>query len=186
MQEIQKNLKNPKEYGHGSIEGVVACESANNATVGGALVPLLTLGVPGSGTTAVLFVANIVMLAVGLMGIKFWLRVVQIPPQILAPLIFGVSFVGAYSINGSVGDVVVMLIVGFFGYILRKFKFPLLPMVIALVLGYMVETSLRRALILSEGSFWIFIESPLSAAFLLITVVSLGWAIYREIQPSKP
>ena len=214
--ESKRTSKNPEEYGQGSIEGVVACESANNATVGGALVPLLTLGVPGSGTTAVLlgalmlqnlspgpflfnqrpdiiygifsvlFVANIVMLAVGLMGIKFWLRVVQIPPQILAPLIFGVSFIGAYSINGSVGDVVVMLIVGFFGYVLRKYKFPLLPMVIALVLGYMVETSLRRALILSEGSFWIFLESPLSAAFLLITVVSLGWAIYRETQSSRP
>ncbi len=214
--EAKRSSKNPEEFGKGSIEGVMACESANNATVGGALVPLLMLGVPGSATTAILigalmlqnispgpllfsrrpdiiygiftilFLANIVMLAAGLLGIRFWLRVVRIPPSILAPLIFGISFIGAYSLTGSIGDVTIMLLAGMLGYVMRKFHYPLLPMVIALVLGYMVEISLRRALILSDGSFLIFLTSPISAGFLLLTVLSLAWAIFRDIRSPRP
>ena len=210
--EAKRFSKTPEAFGQGSFEGVCASETANNACVGGAMVPLLTLGVPGSGSTAVLigalmlhniapgpllfskhpdivygificlFVANIFMLLIGLLGIRFWLRVVRISPAILGPLIFGVAFIGAYSIGGSLGDIVIMIVIGLIGYVMRKFKFPLVPLVIALVLGEMVEISLRRALILSGGSFMIFIEDPISLGLLLAALFSTVFAIVRDFR----
>ena len=213
--EAKRFSKNPDAFGQGSFEGVCASETANNACVGGAMVPLLTLGVPGSGSTAVLmgalmlhniapgpllfskqpdivygificlFVANIFMLLLGLLGIRFWLKVVQISPAILGPLIFGVAFIGAYGIGGSLGDVVLMIVIGLIGYVMRKFEFPLVPLVIALVLGEMVEMSLRRALILSDGSFLIFVKDPISFGLLLAALFSTGFAIVRDILSVK-
>ena len=213
--EAKRFSKNPDAFGQGSFEGVCASETANNACVGGAMVPLLTLGVPGSGSTAVLmgalmlhniapgpllfskhpdivygificlFVANIFMLLLGLLGIRFWLKVVQISPAILGPLIFGVAFIGAYGIGGSLGDIVLMIVIGLIGYVMRKFEFPLVPLVIALVLGEMVEMSLRRALILSDGSFLIFVKDPISFGLLLAALFSTGFAIVRDIRSVK-
>ena len=213
--EAKRFSKNPEAFGQGAYEGVCASETANNSCVGGAMVPLLTLGIPGSGSTAVLigalmlhnidpgpllftkhpeivygvficlFFANIVMLILGLVGVRFWLKVVQISPSILGPLIFGVAFIGAYSIGGSVGDIVVMVAIGLLGYVLRKLKFSLVPLVIALVLGEMVEISLRRALILSDGSFLIFLKEPISLGLLIVAVFSILFAVYRDIQSSR-
>ena len=125
------------------------------------------------------------MLVLGLLGIRFWLKVVQISPAILGPLIFGVAFIGAYSIGGSLGDIVIMIVIGLIGYVMRKFKFPLVPLVIALVLGEMVEISLRRALILSDDSFMIFIKDPISLGLLLAALFSTGFAIARDIRSAK-
>ena len=125
------------------------------------------------------------MLILGLVGVRFWLKVVQISPSILGPLIFGVAFIGAYSIGGSVGDIVVMVAIGLLGYILRKLKFSLVPLVIALVLGEMVEVSLRRALILSDGSFLIFLKEPISLGLLIVAVFSILFAVYRDIRSSR-
>jgi len=213
--EAKRFSKDPEAFGHGSFEGVCASETANNACVGGAMVPLLTLGVPGSGSTAVLigalmlhnispgpllfikhpdlvygiflclFAANVVMLILGLLGIRFWLRVVQISPAILGPLIFGVAFIGAYSIGGSTGDIIIMIVIGLIGYIMRKFKFPLIPLVIALVLGEMVEISLRRALILSDRSLLIFIKDPISLGLLLAAALSTVFAVIRDVRSMK-
>jgi putative tricarboxylic transport membrane protein len=213
--EAKRFSRNPDDFGKGSYEGVCASESANNACVGGALVPTLTLGVPGSGSTAVLigalmlqdiapgpllfsrhpdivygificlFLANIVMLFMGLLGIRFWLKVVQISPAILGPLIFGVAFVGAYSIGGSVGDIIIMIVIGLIGFVMRKFKFPLVPLVIALVLGEIIEISLRRALILSGGSYMVFITDPISLGLLLMAVFSTIFAIVRDFRSKK-
>jgi putative tricarboxylic transport membrane protein len=213
--EAKRFSNTPEMFGKGSPEGVCASETANNATVGGALVPLLTLGVPGSGSTAILlgalmlhnispgpqlfakspdivygiftclFLANIVMLFLGLKFIRIWLKVVQISPAVLAPLIFSVAFIGAFSVGGSVGDVVSMLVIGVLGYILRKFKFPLIPVVIGLVLGDLVEISMRRALILSDGSFAVFFQDPISLGLLIAAAASLVYAIIRDIRASK-
>ncbi len=213
--EARRFSKKPEEFGHGSLEGVCAAETANNGVVGGALVPLLTLGVPGSGSTAVLlgalmlhnvapgpllfskhpdivygifislFLANIVMLVFGLVGVRFWLKVVQVSPAVLAPLIFGVAFIGAYCVGGSVGDIVVMVVIGLMGYVMRKFKLPLVPVVIALVLGEMVEISFRRALIISGGSFLVFVKDPISLGLLIVAVLSIAYAIIRDVRPSQ-
>jgi putative tricarboxylic transport membrane protein len=213
--EAKRISPTPERFGHGAPEGVCASETANNATVGGALVPLLTLGVPGSGSTAILlgalmlhnihpgpqlfdkhpdivygifttlFLANFVMLFLGLKFIRIWLKVVEVSPPVLAALIFSIAFIGAFSVGGSVGDVVVMLIIGVIGYILRKFKFPLIPLVIGLVLGDMIEISMRRALILSDGSFAIFFQDPISLGLLIAAAASLVYAIVRDIRAAK-
>jgi putative tricarboxylic transport membrane protein len=213
--EAKRFSKNPDNFGKGAPEGVCASETANNATVGGALVPLLTLGVPGSGSTAILlgalmlhnispgpqlfvqhpdivygifttlFFANFIMLFLGLKFIRLWLKVVEVSPPVLAALIFSVAFIGAFSVGGSVGDVVVMLVIGVLGYILRKFKFPLIPLVIGLVLGELIEISLRRALILSDGSFKVFVTDPISLGLLSAAALSLVYAIYRDIRAAK-
>lgn len=210
--EAKRFSKAPEAFGKGADEGVCASETANNATVGGALVPLLSLGIPGSGSTAVLLGAlmlhglhpgpllftrnpdivyglftcliltNFVMLYLGLKGIRFWLRVVRISPAILGPLIFSVAFIGAYSIGGAISDVVVMLVVGVIGYFMRKFNFPLIPLIIALVLGEMVEVSLRRALIVSDNGFFIFLTDPISATLLGLGALSLIYTIVQDIR----
>ena len=213
--EAKRISPNYQKFGKGAPEGVCASETANNATVGGALVPLLTLGVPGSGSTAILlgalmlhnispgpqlfvknpdivygifttlFLANFVMLFLGLKFIRLWLKVVEVSPPILAALIFSVAFIGAFSVGGSVGDVVVMLIIGVLGYVLRKFKFPLIPLVIGLVLGELIEISLRRALILSDGSFQVFFTDPISLGLLIAAALSLIYAIVRDMRAAK-
>ena len=213
--EAKRVSSTPERFGKGATEGVCASETANNATVGGALVPLLTLGVPGSGSTAILlgalalqninpgpqlfenhpdivfgiftslFLANFVMLFLGLKFIRVWLKVVEVPPPVLAALIFSVAFIGAFSVGGSIGDVVVMLVIGLVGHILRKFGFPLIPVVIGLVLGDMIEISLRRALILSDGSYSVFFTDPLSLGLLLAAAASLIFAIVRDIRAAR-
>ena len=210
--EARRWSKTPEKFGKGMDEGVCASETANNATVGGALVPMLTLGIPGSGSTAILMgalmlhnvapgpllfqknpdivygiftsllLANIVMLYLGLYGVRVWLKVVQIPPSILAPMIFGIAFLGAYSNGGAIGDIVVMLIIGIMGYILRKLRIPLLPVVIGLVLGDIVEISLRRALIVSDSGFLIFFTDPISLVLMIMSFASIAYAILRDIR----
>jgi putative tricarboxylic transport membrane protein len=213
--EARRFSKHPEKFGTGYPEGVCASEAANNGSVGGALVPLLALGIPGSGATAVLigalmlhninpgpllfmehadvvygifvslFVANFFMFFMGIAGVRFWLTVVRVSPAILAPLIFAVSVIGAYGIGASISDVYIMLAVGIIGYIMRKFKYPLLPMVIAMVLGYMVEVSFRKALLLSHGDFTIFIKRPISLGLLLFAFASIVFAVIREVRTKK-
>ncbi|NKB49928.1 MAG: C4-dicarboxylate ABC transporter permease [Alphaproteobacteria bacterium] len=210
--EAKRFSRHPEKFGKGTLEGVCASETANNATVGGALVPLLTLGVPGSGSTAVLLgalllhniqpgplmfedqpdivfgiftallLANVVMLVLGVYGVRFWLLVVRISPAILAPLIFSVAFIGAYSTGGNIADVAVMLVIGLLGYLLRKFGFPLVPVVIGLVLADMVEISLRRALIISDSGFWIFLTDPISATLIGLAAASLAYSIIQDVR----
>lgn len=213
--EAKRFSKTPEAFGKGTEEGVCASETANNATVGGAMVPLLTLGIPGSGSTAVLLgalmlhglhpgpllftrhpdivyglftaliLANFVMLVLGLKGITFWLRVVQVSPSVLAPLIFAIAFIGAYSIGGAISDVIVMLVFGVVGYFMRKFNFPLIPMIIALVLGEMVEVSMRRALIVSDSGFLIFLTDPISATLLGLGLLSLLYTIVQDVRGAR-
>ena len=200
----------PEKFGTGIIEGVSASEAANNASVGGAMIPLLTLGVPGSGSTAVMLGGLMVhgvnpgplllvenpelvyavyaglllsagaMLVIGLLGIPIWVRIIAMPTQWLAPMILGISLVGAYSLGNSMSDVGMATFFGVLGYLMLRFGFPLVPTVLALVLGFMVETNYRRALSLSGGDHMTFATSPISVTLLSLAVLSFAIPVVKN------
>jgi len=204
-----------EEFGKGCLHGVAAPESANNAMVSGSLVPLLSLGIPGSATAAVLasalmihglqpgpllfvqnkdiiyglfvglILGNFVMLALGLIGAKLWAKVVMVPRAVLAPLLFAICVIGAYSVNNSMFDVWIMIFFGVIGYVFRKFDFPIVPVIIALVLGYLTETSFRRALIFSNGSPLIFFTRPISLILIILAGVTFFAPYIREYKDNR-
>jgi putative tricarboxylic transport membrane protein len=207
--------KHPEEFGKGAPEGVAAAESANNATTGGTLVPMLTLGIPGDAVTAVLvgafmiqglqpgpllfvqhgrtvfalfaglFVANIILYIVGVLGLRYFAKAANVPSRIQAPIILLLCFVGSYTVANSMVDVGVMLAMGVVGYFMRKYQFPGAPMVIGLILGPIVEKSLRQALTTSHGDWMIFLRSPICAIFLFLTCVSILWPIVKARRERK-
>jgi putative tricarboxylic transport membrane protein len=213
--EAKRWSKKPEEFGHGSLEGVAAPEAGNNAATGGAMVPLLSLGIPGSETTAILLgafmiqgispgpllfrdnihvaygifagllLANLAFLIIGLFGVKLFVKILQIPERLLMPLIISMAFVGSFAVKNSLFNVGIMLAFGLIGYFMRKLKFPITPVVLALVLGPMAEASLRRALILSGGSWMIFVQRPITLTLLVVTVVSVMFPIIREKMTGK-
>lgn len=213
--EARRWSKHPEKFGTGVVEGIIAPESANNGVTGGALIPLLTLGVPGDVTTAVLlgafliqglqagpmlftehpdivysiftgmFVINIVTLVAGLFGQKIFIKIVSMPNFIIVPMIFILCVVGSFAINNSIFDVGVMFCFGLFGYVLNKLEIPEAPVVIGLILGPLVESSLRRALILSKGSMMIFIQKPISAIFLLLSLLSMSWPYFAKLYKAR-
>lgn len=201
--------KNPEKFGTGAIEGVAGPEGANNAAVGGAMVPLFTLGIPGSGTTAVMlgammmwglrpgpllfqqhpdfvwgiiasmYIGNIILLILNLPLIPLFASMLRIPYSILYPFILLVCVTGAYSLDNSIFQVFLMFIFGIIGYFVKKFDFPAAPIVLALILGPMVERALYQSLTLSHGSLGVFVTRPFSAAFLVIVVIVLSVPIIR-------
>jgi putative tricarboxylic transport membrane protein len=219
--QAKRYSKDGPKFGTGILKGVAAPESANNATVGGALMPLLTLGIPGSAAAAVLlgafmmkglevgprlfvsnpdlvygvfvglFVANLWMLLFGLIGTKLWVRVIATPNSILTPVIVLLCFVGSYALNNSVFDVGVMLAFGIGGYILRKLRFDVVVIVLALVLGRMMEANFRRALLQSSGSYDIFINDRLCLVLLIISVILFfypfvqNWLAERRLRAAR-
>ena len=207
--EAKRSSKNPDQFGKGALEGITAPSAAAGASEGGALVPLLTLGIPGSAATAVmigaltlhnvtpgpelfknnailvyglfasLFVGNLFMLLVGLLGNKLWVRMIAAPKAILFPVIMAVAFVGSYAVKNSMFDVYVCLGFGILGWILRRNNFPTAPMVLAMILGKMAETNFRQAL-LSEGTWTIFFTDPLSLSLLIVALLSLIWPVLSQ------
>ena len=205
--EAKRSSKTPEDFGKGSIKGLSAAEAGNNGVTGGALVPLLTLGVPGDAVTAVLLgaliiqglapgpllftynpdivygifssmlIANIVMLVVGLLGIRFFCKIIEIPRILMIPIIMFLSIIGAYSINNSMFDVGIAAFFGVLGFLFIKLKVPLSPILIAMILGPMAETNLRKALLLSEGSWSFLYERPITLVFLGLTALSVYTAI---------
>ncbi len=193
----------PEEFGRGAIEGVAGPETANNAGAGGAFIPLLTLGLPSNAVMAILlgtmlihgmqpgpmlikqhpdvfwgavtsmYIGNAMLLVLNLPLIGLWVKILKIPYRFLFPLILFFCLVGAYSLNNNTGEMVIMLVFGVVGYFLRKFKYPLAPVILAMVLGPMLEASLRRSLLMSSGSGMIFLTQPISLAMILISVVLL-------------
>jgi len=179
-------------FGSGDVRGVAAPEAANNASACGSFIPMLTLGVPGSGTTAVmlgaltlynitpgpllfeaqpavvwgliasLFIANLLLLFMNIPLIGLFARLLSIPNAILVPAIAAISFVGVYGIHGSTFDLVLMVVLGIFGYVLRKLAFPTGPIILGFVLAELMERNLRRALAISDGDVSILFASPLS------------------------
>jgi putative tricarboxylic transport membrane protein len=200
--------KNPQNFGRGEIEGVVAPETANNAAGTAALLPMLTLGIPGSPTAAVLlgglmiwglqpgpmlfidqkdfvwgliasmYLGNIVGLIVVLTTVPWWAAILRIPFTIIGPVIIAVCAIGAYTVNNSVFDVWVMLVFGVLGYLFKKLKYPLAPLVLALVLGDMAESSFRQAMLLSQGSLTIFWSNPLVGGLTAVAVALLVWPLW--------
>ena len=198
----KKTSKTPEKFGKGSIEGVAASETANNAAVSGAMAPLLALGIPGSATTAVLigalmiqgiqpgpllftknpeipysifaslFIGVPLMVLIGLAGAKLWAQVANIPRPAIAAIVASISLIGAYASQNSMYPVYVMTAFGIVGYGLRKVGIPLAPIILGLVLGEMIETNFRRALVISRGSYDIFYTHPLTVILLSIAVLT--------------
>ncbi len=198
------------KFGKGEIEGIAAPESANNAVAGGALIPMMTLGIPGDAVTAILigallihglapgpllfleradfayavifsyFWANIFNLAIALVAIRVLVRLLAAPKSILLPLIAVLCVVGSYSLRNSFFDVYIMFAFGLIGLALRWLEMPVVPLLLALVLGPQLEEHLRVALTSSQGDATIFLTSPYSAFFLAMSLVSIGWSIWFE------
>jgi len=213
--EAKRTSKTPELFGTGIPEGVVATEAANNAVTGGALIPLLTLGIPGSSTTAVLlggflvhglrpgpkfmteygdlsftiimslFVVNIFMLILGIFFGKMGVYITKVREDLLAPVIITLSVIGTYAINNSVFDVGLMFIFGLLGYIMVKCKFPTAPMVLGLILGPIAETGLQQSLLISSGSWLIFVTKPVSLTLVILAIISLSSAIIKDLRKKK-
>jgi putative tricarboxylic transport membrane protein len=202
--------KTPEEFGEGAIEGLAAPESANNAASVGAMIPMLTLGIPGSGTTAVmmgallmlgiqpgpllftqhpdvawsliasLFIGNIVLAIVNIPLAGLLVRVLAIPAKILYPIVLGLSFVGAYAIAGSTIDFYLLVIFGIMGYIMKKVDIPTAPMILAVIVGNTMEQSFRQAMRISDSNLGIFVGSTLAITLILITAGSILFPILKE------
>ena len=208
-----KNMsKHPEEFGHGSVEGIAAAESANNAVTGATLIPLLTLGIPGDGTVAImlsalminglnpglslfttqgdimyaimlgLILVNIFMLLQGKFLTSLFAKVVSIPQEILTPIIVIFCFAGAYSVNENYFDVGIALIFGILAWILRKLELPPVPILLGLVLGSMTETNFRRALLISNGNPKIFFSSVYCIIFLVLILLAVGTIVRGKMK----
>jgi len=195
---VEKRLsKHPKRFGSGAIEGVAAPEAANNAASTSSFIPLLTLGIPGNASIAMIFVAlmihgirpgplllqehpnlfwgviasmyigNVMLLGLNLPLIGFWVRMLKVPYRYLAVVVVVICVIGAYSVNNSTWDVGVMVFFGVVGYLLRKFAFPASPFILAMILGPMLEKTLQQSLIASGGDFLTFLTRPISASLLV-------------------
>jgi putative tricarboxylic transport membrane protein len=202
----------PERFGNGEIEGVAAPEACNNAAVGGTFIPLLSLGIPSNAMTAILlgalmiygltpgpllirnspdlfwgviasmYIGNIMLLILNLPLIPVWVSVLKVPYNYLSSLIILFCLIGAYSLNNSTTDIYIAVIFSVVGLLMKKFEFEPAPLVLAFVLGPLLETALRRSLILSDGSFSIFLRRPISAAFILFSLVVLAAPLFTKMR----
>jgi len=199
---LEKRMVDRKgTFGTGDPRGVAAPEAGNNAAAGGALVPMLALGVPGSGTTAVLlamllalnitpgpllftqnpdvvwgliaalFIGNLMLLVMNIPMVGLFVRVLMVPPRILMPIVAMIAFVGIYGISGSSFDLMVMIVFGLMGWVLRKLDVPLVPVILGVLLGNLMEANLRRAMTISDGDWTVLFASPLSIGLWTISIV---------------
>lgn len=202
-------------YGEGAEGGVVASESANNACCGGALIPTLSLGIPGEGSTAVLMAAmfllgffpgpelfeqnadvvggiflayissNVFLLFLGVLLTPYFVSVLRVPKAYLIPAVLLLSAVGVFAIQSSVFDLWVMFVFGVVGYFLRRADYPLAPLVIGAILGPICEANFRRSLLISDTGMWIFVERPISATILTVLLIIAVVAVLRRLMPSR-
>ena len=203
--EARRRSTEPEKYGTGIPEGIVAPETANNATVGGALVPTLTLGVPGSPAAAVLlgalliqgltpgprlfsdepalmyaifigfFVINIMMMVTGLVTIRFAAQLIRVPVSVIVPTVLLLSFVGVYSVSNSFFNVSVLLGAGILGYIVRKLGYSIAPLSIGFVLGPILENALRQSLTIADGSALEFFNTPIGLTIYAMLALTILW-----------
>lgn len=204
--------KHPERFGTGVPEGIAAPEAANNAAVGGSMVPLLALGIPGSATTAIMIggltihgivpgpmmlvqnpalvysvfigmlIANLIMIFVGLRAAKYFARIVDAPYALVGPAIVVLCATGVYALRNNVMDLVVMLVFGALGFLLRRLDYPIAPLIIGLVLGPIAEINLRRALMLDNFDIFAVISRPITAGLLLFAAVSLAYGLYGQFK----
>ncbi len=209
--EARRSSKDPAEFGTGCIEGISAPETANNATCGAALIPLLTFGVPGDVVTAVLIgalmiqglrpgpalfqehgaiinglfigflICSLLLLVIARMCLPLFSKIIHIKDVYLFPAVIILSLTGAYSMNNSIFDVKVTILFGIIGYVLRKWNYPLPPLIIAFILGSIFEMSLRQALNISETGLLALITSPIAALFYAATI----YALYKTTKKAK-
>lgn len=211
----QKRSKYPEKFGTGIIDGIVASEAANNAGIGGAMIPLMTLGIPGDGVTAILLggfmvhgiapgpllftnhaglvytifaaliLSSVAMLLIEFYGLRVFIKLLKVPKHILLPIVFILCVVGAFGLSSLVFDVWTILIFGLVGYFFVTFKVPQAPFIIGFILGPMAETNFRRGLMLSDGSFGGFFENGISCAFLVLSVLSVLYNVYAGLRKSR-
>ncbi|NBI07104.1 C4-dicarboxylate ABC transporter permease [Senegalia massiliensis] len=213
--EAKRFSKNKDEFGKGAMKGIAAPEAANNSVTGGAMIPLLTLGIPGDAVTAVLLgalmvqglqpgpllfqnngpivytlfvgmlLANIFLLVIGLFGIKYFTKILLVPKSILSPLILVLCVVGSYALNNNYFDVIVMLIAGIIGYFMVKLEFPVSPVILGLILGPLMESNLRRSLLMSQGNLSIFYTRSITLVLLVLAIITLLTPIISNNLKSK-
>ena len=209
--EAKRWSKTKEEFGHGAVEGIAGPEAANNAATGGAMVPTLALGIPGSATTAIILAAlimhgfrpgpylmqqtphfiyaiftamlfaNFMFLGIGLAGAKVFSRITLIPKQLFWPSVFVFSMIGAYSFAASIFDIWVMLVSGVVGFLMRRHGFGPAPLVMGLILGKLVEESLSQSMIMFDNNWFMFFESPIVDLFFALTVLSLFWTQFARL-----
>ena len=208
----QKQSKYPEKFGTGIIDGVVASETANNAGIGGAMIPLMTLGIPGDGVTAILLggfmvhgiapgpllftnhaelvytifaalvLSSVAMLLIEFYGLRIFIKLLNIPKHILLPIVFILCVVGAFGLSSLTFDVWTILIFGLVGYFFVSFKVPQAPFIIGFILGPMAETNLRRGLMLSDGRFMGFFENGISCVFLILAALAILYCAYKGVR----
>ncbi len=211
----KKRSKHPEQFGKGAVEGVVASETANNAGIGSAMIPLMTLGIPGDTVTAILLggfmihgiqpgpllfisqgalvytifaaliLASVMMLVLEFYGLRIFIKLLAVPKHILLPIILVLCVVGAFGLSSRVFDVWTILLFGLTGYGFVKGGMPAAPFIIGFILGPMAETNLRRGLMLSDGHFMGFLTNPISACFLALALLSVLWHLFSALRGHK-
>jgi putative tricarboxylic transport membrane protein len=206
--------KHPEEFGHGAIEGVAGPEAANNGSAAGAMVPLLSLGLPGSGTTAVmlaafqlygltpgpllfeqkpdlvwgliasLYIGNVLLLILNLPLVGLWVKLLNVPQPTLAGVVVTFATLGAYALNGSIGDVVLAFLLGGLAFVLRSLAFPLPPVLLGLVIGPLLEQEMRRSLSISGGDWSIFVTRPIALSLLGIAAIAVTVSVWMALRSS--
>jgi putative tricarboxylic transport membrane protein len=207
----KKASKYRDELGKGAIEGVTGPESANNAAAGGALIHLLCLGIPGSGTTAIMlgallmiglqpgpllfqqqpqfvwgliasmYIGNAMLLVLNLPLVGMWVKLLDVPLYLLLNFIILFSFLGVYTMNNSVQDLFIMVGFGVIGYLMKRLDIPATPIILGIVLGRLMEEKMRQSLVISDGSLMIFLTRPISLFLLLLAVVSITNPYWKQI-----
>ena len=202
--------KHPEEFGKGSIEGFAAASFANNGVIGGELTCMLTLGIPGDSVTAVLIgalmmyglipgpklfqeqpgfiytiiwlmvIANILILLIGLATAKASYKILNIPKEIIWISVVVLCLIGSFAINNAVSDVYITVASGFIGFLLRRMNFPLGPLILGILMGDIVETNLRRALIIHEGNWLVFFTRPITLILIICSVLSITWPVMKQ------
>ena len=207
--------KDPESFGKGKVAGVAAPEAANNAASTGSMLPMLTLGIPGSPTTAILlggmiiwglrpgpllfsehpdfvwgligslYIANAATLVINLAFIPLFVRVLTMPFTVLAPIIYILCVVGGYAPTQTMHDVWLMFVFGVVGYLLRKLNYPVAPAVLAIVLGPLAERSMRQSLLASQGDFTTFFTRPISGTCMLIALLLVCYPLFQKMRSKK-
>lgn len=204
--------KHPEEFGKGCVEGIIASETANNATVGGAMIILLTLGIPGDNATSVILagfqmndiapgpllfktqgklvyailaafvLANVLFFLMEYFGLPIFTKMLSIPSMLLLPIVIVCCFLGSYCANNNILDILIMVLFGVLGYVLKKFKYPLAPMVVGFILSPMLELYLRRSLMKTQGAWLPILSSPVAAVCCIMTVVTILLTIRSKLK----
>ncbi len=208
----KKTSRHPETFGKGEVDGIIASETANNATVGGAMIILLTLGIPGDNATSIILagfqmndiapgpllfktqgelvyavlagfvLANVLFFLMEYFGLPIFTKMLSIPSMLLLPIVIVCCFVGSYCANNNTLDILIMVIFGIVGYALKEHGFPLAPMVVGFILSPMLELYLRRSLMKTGGQWLPIISSPVAAVCILATVITLGYSLFKAVK----